>query len=182
MNRGRTVVLLEIAMMAAFAMVLDFIDSQMKMVFFGMSLSFSMVPVLLLSLRRGVQAGMAAGFLWGLLQIALGDAAGSIVHPLQGFLDYAFAFTLIGLAGLRSFSVTHIKVILFSAVGIFARYFIHFISGWVYFGAYAPKGQPAWLYSLVYNGQVALINGVTCIVILLILFTVAPKLFKAEKL
>lgn len=86
MNRERTVILLEIAMMAAFAMVLDFIDSQIKGIFFGLSLSFSMVPVLLLSFRRGVKAGMTAGFLWGLLQIAVGDAAGSIVHPYKAFL------------------------------------------------------------------------------------------------
>lgn len=37
MNRERTVILLEIAMMAAFAMVLDFIDSQIKGIFFGLS-------------------------------------------------------------------------------------------------------------------------------------------------
>lgn len=177
MNRERTVILLEIAMMAAFAMVLDFIDSQIKGIFFGLSLSFSMVPVLLLSFRRGVKAGMTAGFLWGLLQIAVGDAAGSIVHPLQGFLDYAFAFTLIGLAGLAGQPVNQVKIGIYTALAVFARYFIHFLSGWVYFGAYAPKGQPAWLYSLVYNGQVALINGVTCIIILVILFTVAPRLF-----
>ncbi|TDM42926.1 hypothetical protein ETI09_00760 [Macrococcoides canis] len=76
MNRERTVVLLEIAMMAAFAMVLDFIDSQIKGIFFGLSLSFSMVPILLLSFRRGVKAGMAAGFLWGLLQIVVWRCSG----------------------------------------------------------------------------------------------------------
>ncbi|WP_279512497.1 energy-coupled thiamine transporter ThiT [Macrococcoides canis] len=88
---------------------------------------------------------------------------------------------MIGLAGLAGRPVNHTKIVIFTALAVLARYFIHFLSGWVYFGAYAPKGQPAWLYSLLYNGQIAFINGITCIVILVILFTVAPRLFNITK-
>ena len=56
-----------------------------------------MVPLLWFSLRRGLRAGMEAGAIYGLANMALG---GYIVDPVQALLGYPVAFSVIGLAGL----------------------------------------------------------------------------------
>jgi thiamine transporter len=40
-----------------------------------------------------------------------------------------------------------------TAAVIFLRFICHFVSGMVIWGAYAPEGQNAAIYSLVYNGS-----------------------------
>ncbi|MDQ0247197.1 energy-coupled thiamine transporter ThiT [Bacillus fengqiuensis] len=74
----------------------------------------------------------------GLLQIVTGQA--SITHPLQGFIDYILAFTLIGMAGITSSSIIKaIKnnqertVLLYLMLGTFIgsllRYLCHTAAG-----------------------------------------------------
>ena len=65
-------------------------------------------------------------------------------------------------------------------VGTFAKYFIHFIAGVVFWGSYAPKGMNVWIYSLIVNGGSALFSTVLAIVVVGILLTVAPQLFIAK--
>src|SRR5699024_5882849 len=43
-------------------------------------------------------ASFASGFIWGILQIVLGDAW--ILTPLQAFIEYFIAFAFFGFAGL----------------------------------------------------------------------------------
>ena len=85
----------------------------------------SMVPILWLALRRGPKVGLFAATVYGLVQFALGPY---IYHPAQVLLDYPIAFGLLGLAGFfqkRPFiGVT---------VGIFGRFFAHFLSGIIFF-------------------------------------------------
>lgn len=56
----------------------------------------SMIPILLLALRRGYKLGVVAAALYGVVQIIEGAY---IVHPVQLFLDYPLAFGALGLAG-----------------------------------------------------------------------------------
>lgn len=58
----------------------------------------SMVPLWVLARRHGVGTGVLAGALHGLLQ----GAMGTVVHPLQGLLDYPLAYAVLGLAGWRT--------------------------------------------------------------------------------
>lgn len=62
-------------------------------------------------------------------------------------------------------------------MGTFAKYFCHFIAGWVYWGSYAPKGQPAWLYSLWTNGGSAVMSSILAVVVMSILVLSAKHLF-----
>jgi thiamine transporter len=48
--------------------------------------------------------------------------------------------------------------------GAAARFASHYISGLVFFGQYAPDGQPTWLYSLLYNGFYMLPATILCAV------------------
>ncbi|TDM07691.1 energy-coupled thiamine transporter ThiT [Macrococcus lamae] len=176
-QRTRLTVMMEIAVMVALSMAIDLIDSGFKAGPY--SFSFSMVPILILAVRRGLFPGVIAGLVWALLQLILGDAS-SIVHPAQFLIDYPLAFMMLGIAGISR----HQKlpfILLFSALAIIARYFWHFISGIIFFGSYAPKGQPAWLYSLIVNGGTMLPNMIICLLIITLLYTAAKQLFYTKK-
>ena len=91
----------------------------------------SMVPILWLALRRGPKVGMAAGVLYGLIQLAI---LPYVVDPVQLLLDYPLAFGVLGLAGLfQKYPVAG------AAVGISGRFVMHFVAGVVY---WAPIEAP----------------------------------------
>lgn len=105
----------------------------------------SMVPILILSLRRGYRLGIITGVLYGILRILIG---GEIYYPVQVLLDYPVAFGLLGIAG---FFIT--KSIYGVVAGIGGRFIAHLLSGAIFFGEYAPPGQSPWVYSAIYNGS-----------------------------
>jgi len=80
-----------------------------------------MVPLLWFSLRRGVKWGIFAGFVYGLVHMALG---GFVIDPIQALLDYPLAFAALGLAG--AFKKVPLAGV---ATGIFGRFVFHFIAG-----------------------------------------------------
>ena len=104
----------------------------------------SMVPILLIAYRYGLKEGVAAGVIFGLVQLAL---EGYIYHPVQVLLDYPVAFGVLGLAALFK-NRPHVGVF----VAMLARFLSHFVSGVVFFGSYAPEGWSPIVYSAFYNG------------------------------
>lgn len=167
--------LIEAAVMAAIAFLLDLIPE----ISFGpwISISVAMLPVFLVSLRWGWKVGMASGFIWGLLQIVFGNAY--ILTPVQAFIEYFVAFAFIGTAGFFARRTLSAGVIVIAVlVGSAARYFWHFLAGWVYFGEYAPDGMPAALYSFFVNGSAALLAFIPCAIVLVLLLKKAPRLFR----
>ncbi|WP_018662186.1 energy-coupled thiamine transporter ThiT [Heyndrickxia acidiproducens] len=176
--------MIEAAIFAAFAMVLDMLPS--VKVTSGISLSFAMLPVFVIAFRWGLKAGLASGFVWSLLQLITGDAR-DILNPVQGILEYPVAFSFTAFAGLltplirssyEKGSRTKMSFWICMAVllGSAARYFWHFIAGIVFWGSYAPPGQSAFMYSLILNGGTMIGNAVLCAVLSVILFSVAPQL------
>ena len=173
MARKRTQVLVEIALTVALAAVLYAVfHLWLPINAFGGEIAFTMVPIMVLALRRGVLPGMIAGVLWGLLQ-AIAEPQ-FIAFPAQALLDYPIAFGLVGLTGLgsnayraavergRTGQAAWIAA-LFSLVGAGARFAAHVLSGVVFFGANAPAGQPVLLYSIVYNGTYILPSALICV-------------------
>ncbi|MEG2574962.1 MAG: energy-coupled thiamine transporter ThiT [Christensenella sp.] len=125
----------------------------------------SMLPMLAFSYIYGVKKGLLAGLCYGLLQF--------IQEPFflsfpQFMLDYLLSFSLLALAGLAKKSI--VPGIIY---GCAARFVCQFLSGWIFFGMYAPEGMPAWLYSLGYNGTVVGIECAICVVVAAI-----PMLYK----
>ncbi|MGE4283906.1 MAG: energy-coupled thiamine transporter ThiT, partial [Clostridia bacterium] len=106
----------------------------------------SMLPMFFFAVVFGPVAGIIAGTAYGFLQLIQDPY---VVHWAQLFLDYPLAFGVMGLAGLykRSLAVG-------SIIGGFGRFFMHFLSGVVFFGSYAPEGMNVMLYSLTVNGLV----------------------------
>lgn len=165
-----TKVLTEIAVFAALSGVLYTIRPWTNP--FGGSITLgSMVPVMWLSLRRGVYAGFVAGVIYGLLALLidvtfLGPAA-VIASAPQAIIEYPVAFGMIGLTGMFR------KKRVFSAVSgagiaVFIRFLIHYTVGvlvWWYIYPF-PVEYGRYLWPLVYNGSFLLPEYIISVVIL----------------
>ncbi len=181
--------LIEIAIFAALAMLLDFIPS----IKFGpsISISFAMVPIFIIAFRWGFIASLTSGFLWGILQIALGEAW--ILTAMQAFIEYFIAFACIGFAGLFARSIQDnlksnakgkalIWIVIAVYVGSLARYFWHFVAGVIFFKEYAIEaGKAPFIYSLTMNGITYFFASLACSIVLVLLITRAPQLVTATK-
>lgn len=146
MNAFRdTRVLTEAALAIALAFVLGLIRV-FKMPYGG-SISLEMVPLILLALRHGPWVGIVSGAVYGILNL-ISDP--QIFHPVQVLLDYPLAFAALGLAGF--FRPTTRGAIVGATVAVLARFVCHFLSGVVFFAAYAPDNWNPYAYSAAYNG------------------------------
>jgi thiamine transporter len=141
---------------------------------FGGSITLgSMVPVMWVSLRRGVLAGSVAGIIYGLLalliDVALLGSAAVIASVPQAIMEYPVAFGVIGLTGMFH------KKSVFSAISgagiaVFIRFLIHYFMGvlvWWYIYTFPEFGR--YIYPLVYNGSFLLPEYIISAVILSIL-------------
>lgn len=191
MQQQRLLFIIEIAILTALALVLDLLPFlKFKIWPAGGSISFAMIPVFIAAFRWGLKGGLASGFLWGILQIAVGDAY--ILNFWQGLIEYGFAFTVLGLAGIVTNQVqeavrakdttkTIQYVILGVVIGGSGRFLAHFIAGFIFFAEYAPEGQPAWLYSLIYNSSYMIPAMLLAIIIIAFLFVKQPRLLLTKR-
>lgn len=180
MKNKKLVCSIEVVFCAVIAYVLSLIPLQFGII----DISLGMIPMVILGLRRGFIPALSSGFVWGLMKIVIGSA--QILSFSQGFIEYILAFTFAGFTGLfykQFIKGNHpVRVIILSAtVGTFARFFWHFIAGFVFWGQYAPKNFPAVLYSLVVNGGSALITAIVACIFCVLIYKLQPKLFSASK-
>ena len=122
----------------------------------------AMLPVMFFAWTYGVIPGITAGIVHGLLGMIAGAY---VIHPLQFLLDYIFPFAMLGLAGVFKGQKSFVWGMILAC---FMRFVMHFLSGYVYFGSYAPEGQSAFAYSVIYNGSYMLPNTLICIAVYLI--------------
>ncbi|RBP96441.1 thiamine transporter [Cytobacillus firmus] len=175
--------MIEASFFAAFAIILDFLPSLKLSP--SISISAAMIPIFILAFRWGFKVSFISGLLWGILQIAMGDAW--IATPLQAFIEYFIAFACIGLAGLffrpiqnqlRSGNKKKALgwVVLAVFAGSLARYFWHFIAGVLFFGSYAPEGMSPVLFSFLANGATMLGAAILCSILAVLIISSAPRL------
>lgn len=108
----------------------------------------SMLFIVLIGYWYGPSVGIMTAVAYGLLQFVMEP----IFYTLPQMLtDYPLAFGALGLAGF--FSGKKYGLQLGYLVGVLGRYVFAVISGVIFFGAYAPEGTPALLYSLGYNAS-----------------------------
>lgn len=191
MNHSTQLVrLIEIAIMTGSAVILDIVSGMFLRMPQGGSVSIMMIPIFLISFRWGVKAGLTTGFLTGIVQIAIGNLF--LQHPVQLFLDYIAAFAVLGFSGLFAFGVREsalnkkrgaltMYVIGGVFIGSVLRYAAHVVSGAVFFGSYAPKGTPVWIYSSVYNATYMIPSFILSAIVLILLFMTAPRLLEAKR-
>lgn len=174
-------VLVEAAIFATVAIVLSLLPTNIGS---SLTISLGMIPLTLFALKRGFWPAILSGLNWGLLHFVIGNAY--ILDPLQAFVEYILAFAFGGFAGLYANVFQNNSqrgkyyVILATLVGTLARFFWHFVAGFIYWGQYAPEGWSPVIFSLIFNGaSVILTSGISAIV-LVILFQRYPSLFQAS--
>ena len=172
-NKSILITMLETAIMIALAVVLSFVKVwEMPQ---GGTISLTMLPLFLLAFRRGPWAGIIGGVIYGVISIIYD---GVIYHPLSILLDYTLAYGLLGVAGF--FKKDYTGIILGTVVGTACRYLCSLLSGAVLFAEYAPVGQNPWIYSLGYNATYMVPELIICVVVLVVLFKQAKKLFEVK--
>ncbi len=121
----------------------------------------SMLFIVLIGYWYGPYVGLTAGFAYGLLQF--------IIEPIfytlpQMLIDYPLAFGALGLAGFFCGKKHGLQI--GYIVGVIGRYIFAVISGVVFFGAYAPEGTPAIIYSLGYNASYLIPEAIVTLIII----------------
>ncbi len=166
---SKTQILAEIAIFTALGTVLSII-AVIHLPNGGSITLGSMVPMLWLAMRRGPKVGIFAGVVYGFVQLAI---LPQVFYPTQVLLDYPLAFGCLGLAGL--FKKRPIIGVTFAVMG---RFFMHVISGAIFFAEFAPAGMSPWVYSIIYNGSYMLPElGISVIVICLLYKTNVLKVY-----
>lgn len=181
MNKQRLLMMIEVAIFAAIGFILDKLSFSIWAQ--GGSVSLVMVPIVMMAFRWGTLPGLVTGLIIGVLQVLTGA---TILTPLQGILDYFFAFTIVGIAGLfRSLVMNASKknkgsmllwILVGTTIGGLLRLASHTAAGAVFFAQYAGDQNP-WIYSTLYNCSYMIPAIILTTVILYLLFRAAPRLF-----
>ena len=96
-----------------------------------------------------------------MLPFVLDGGAWAALGLIPNLLDYPIAFAMTGLAG--CFRGSKAKMAAGFVLGCFGRFMASFLSGFIFYGQYAPEGvNPVW-YSLTYNGSYMLVECIICI-------------------
>lgn len=179
------IVFVEGGIIVAICMILQFIPHDIGVS--SIQVVYGLIPLAIYAIRRGVIPATIAGGIWGTLDW-LKSGGGVSFGPQQIILEYPLAFALLGLTGLGSYQVikrlrsqqetsAFVQLMIFFALGIFAKYLIHFIAGVWFWGMYAPKWASPVLWSLIVNGGSFVANLVMGCVIFWIIIKKYPKLF-----
>jgi thiamine transporter len=184
-------ILAEVAIFIALSLVLS-IPPIFKMPQGGSVTLASMVPLLLLGLRRGPKVGIFAGVVYGFVDMAISH---QVYYPTQVLLDYPLAFGCMGLIGFfKNNPIAGVKnrinksenkslvgffknnpiieaiiVVIGVTVAFTGRFIMHLISGAIFFAEFAPVGMNPWVYSLVYNSGYILVELIISCIILIVL-------------
>ncbi len=144
---------------SAVAMALATVTSMLKLFeapFGGSVTIFSMLFLVLIGYWYGPKAGLMTGFAYGLLQFILDPVFYSVP---QMIVDYPLAFGALGVSGF--FFQKKYGLVIGYIVGILARFIFAWLSGVLFFAAYAEgSGMSAPVYSMVYNGSYIFTEGI----------------------
>lgn len=178
---------LEAAIAAVIAFIISLIPIQIGPSF---GVSIALVAIHILSFRRGWKVGMLAGFIYGILQFISGFA--QILTPIQGIIEYLFAFIFAGFAGFFAIKVQtaaqennrkqlllQIGLGTFLAVGV--EYFVHFLAGVYFWGQFAPEGMSPWVYSGVMNSLSGLFTWLACYLVAFLVISTNQKVILAKQ-
>lgn len=192
-----TKVMAEVALLAAFAVVLDLIQSAICKFFplwpNGGSIGIAMVPIIILAYRRGTLCGLLGGLIVGVLDMMdgidlspLATNGGMVFASI--LLDYVLAWTVVGLAGLVGKFVREAKTktsmclwaICGACIGGLVRFVSHFLSG-MYMWEVGTEvlnisiDLPHYAYSLAYNASYLGPSIVLCMIVVPLLLAYQPK-------
>lgn len=151
------------AMCIAIAFVLSCIKVY-KMPQGGSITPASMLPLVAFAVACGPLQGAIVGCAYGLLGLIQDPY---VIHPIQMLVDYPLASGALALGGLVCFIPLkkELKLPVAVLIGSIGRYLMAVLSGTVFFSEYAPVGQSALIYSLVYNISYLGPDALICILV-----------------
>jgi len=187
----KTKALTESAMLLALAVILELVAKMFipELPFGGQITLASMLPVVLISYRHGLKWGFVSSAAYAAIEMMIGmktisaaflpgyfgDGTMILNAILMCLLDYAVAYSVLGLGGIfrNRIKKPGVSLMCGSFVALGARYVAHILSGYILFSDYAAwfftqDGFPAWggqlveslspgvlgfVYSMVYNGM-----------------------------
>lgn len=191
MNSKRTVLIMtEISILAALALALDYIAGVTtgSLFIYGGSISIAMVPIMVISFRRGILAGLTAGLIVGTIQVIWG---GHILQFFQYIFDYPVAYMVVGSASLFTYlfkrKITYPTIILGSIFAGLARLLSHFLAGVIFWSEYVPSefkfgkyiltGFNPYTWSIFYNSLYMIPTIIVSVIVIVVLYTYAKDLF-----
>jgi thiamine transporter len=143
-----------------------------------------MIPILLFAVRWGVGPGLAAGFVFGVLQFMFDGGFAIGWQSIIG--DYLLAFTVLGFAGLMRGKKGGIFT--GTLIGGFARFLVHYVVGATVWAEYMPESffgmtmRSPWFYSLLYNLAYMLPNIVICLAVFAVMVRPLGTYIRGEDL
>ena len=179
--------MVESGLLIAIGVILDtFFKFEAPWAYGGSITLCSMLPLVIISYKYGVTWGCLSGLAHGLITMMIsGGRAGGLAAMIEDngglklfllimLFDYILAFSIIGISGFAKRFVKGVSSALAvgSLMGLFGRYVMHTISGYLFFGEWAEWvftdvitaswGQKIFetfsgkalslVYSLIYNG------------------------------
>lgn len=185
-SKNDLVVYIEAAIFAVLAFVIALVPLDIG----PMEAELGMIPIIILSYRRGWKTGLFSGFIWGFIKLASGNF--TMLSVLQLFVEYIFAFAVSGLAGIawtklqkevasEKWRNAFITITWSVFIAVFVKYGIHFIAGVVYWYMYAPEGMSPFIYSLVVNGASGIASFIIVGSIVGFIVYKAPRLILTEE-
>lgn len=200
-----TRVLAEVAIFAALAFALDVLQGGIWRGVFasGGSIGFAMLPIFLISYRRGLLPGLLCGLIVSLVQMLGGiyvinatsfeNAFLRTMGPfLQIMLDYILAYTVVGLAGCfaglyakgQSRKTKILWVVVGCVLGSILKYACHVVAGGVFWlgqgATFMNVSDVSWGYSFLYNGAYCIPNGIICTAVMVVLVRFYPRFLEVE--
>lgn len=151
---------------SAALVALAFVTSLIKLIDMPMGGSVTLCSMLFVCLAGyfyGPRVGLTASVAYAILQFIINPY---IVTIPQVLCDYLFAFGILGVSGF--FWTKKYGLAIGYLAGAFGRFVFSFLSGWIFFGTYAPETMGAPLYSFLYNGAYLGLEMAITIVIILI--------------
>ncbi len=191
-----TKVLTEAACMATLAFVLDVFQGGIFRGLFpnGGSIGVAMLPILVLTYRRGFVPGLLAAIAVSFLQMlggvyAIADTWYNVF--LQILLDYVLAYPLVCACALFTKSYHRattnkqriLTLVFGTSLGGFLKFLSHFLAGVLFWSTYCPEGYfggPI-MYSIIYNGEYMLPNIIINAVIICVIAIKQPRLLNCEE-
>ena len=178
-NKDKIILCVEVAIFASIGYVLDLLASLYSgyLFPFGGSLSLALVPVVILSFRRGPFAGFLCGLIVGMLDLLDGVPAFTDTwynYLFMIFLDYLIAYPMAGLVGFfkslsKKLNISFVIVIA-TLVGGLAKFMVHFTSGVLLWPEF--PNQPfleRCIYSFTYNGTYMFPTIIACTIVIYLL-------------
>ena len=164
-TKNSTKKLVESSVMIAFATVLSMLKL-VDMPYGGSVTAVSMLPIVIVSYRHGILTGLGSGVVFATIQQLLGLNTLSYVTGWQSMLavialDYALAFTLVGLGGVFRGKLSRIsatapkrqstELVLGTVLVCILRYLCHTVAGATVWAGLSIPTEAALIYSIGYN-------------------------------